>query len=300
MERLLGGIEAGGTKFVCAVGTGPEDVRAEIRYPTTTPEESITKALRFFQEVSTPAAPLSAVGVASFGPLDPDPLSPTFGHVTTTPKPGWAHADVVSPLRRALGVPVAFDTDVNGAALGEGRWGAARELRTFVYFTIGTGIGGGALAEGHLLHGMMHTEMGHIRIPHDLAADPFPGSCPYHGDCFEGLASGPALEARWGQSARTLPLDHPAWDLEAHYIALALVNVIPVLCPQRVILGGGVMEQQHLFPMIRQEVQSLLGGYLRVPAILTEIDTYIVPPSLGNRAGVLGALALAEGVLPGK
>lgn len=298
--RLLGGIEAGGTKFVCAVGTGPEDVRAEIRYLTTTPEASIAKALHFFQEVSTPGDPLSAVGVASFGPLDPDPLSPTFGYVTTTPKPGWAHADLVGPLRRALGVPVSFDTDVNGAVLGESRWGAAQGLHTFVYLTIGTGIGGGALAEGRLLHGLMHTEMGHIRIPHDLAADPFPGACPYHGDCFEGLACGPALEARWGQSAQTLSSDHPAWALEAHYIALALVDIILVLCPQRIVLGGGVMEQSQLFPMIRREVLDLLKGYLQVPAILTGMDAYIVPPGLGNRAGVLGALALAEGLLPGK
>ncbi len=300
MGRLLGGIEAGGTKFVCAVGTGPEDVRAEIRYLTTTPEESITKALRFFQEVSTPGDPLSAVGIASFGPVDPNPSSPTFGYVTTTPKPGWAHANLVGPLRQALGVPVAFDTDVNGAALGESRWGAAQGLHTFVYLTIGTGIGGGALVEGRLLHGLIHTEMGHIRIPHDRTADPFPGSCPYHGDCFEGLACGPALEARWGQPAQTLPSDHPAWALEAHYIALALVDIILVLCPQRIILGGGVMEQAQLFPMIRGEVLDLLKGYLQVPAILTGMDTYIVPPGLGNRAGVLGALALAEGMLPGK
>jgi len=291
---LFGGIEAGGTKFVCAVGSGPDDVRQEIRYSTTTPAESIGRAIAFFRDVRAQGATLRAVGIAAFGPLDPNPTSPTFGYITTTPKPGWAHADFVGPLRAALGLPVGFDTDVNGAALGEGKWGAAQGLDTFVYLTIGTGIGGGALAEGRLLHGLMHTELGHIRIPHDWGDDPFPGVCPYHGDCFEGLACGPAIEARWGQRAETLPPDHPAWALEARYIALALVNTLLSLCPQRIILGGGVMEQAHLFPLIRQEVVALLNGYVQVPAILRDIECYIVPPGLGNRAGVLGAIALAQ------
>ncbi len=291
---LFGGIEAGGTKFVCAVGSGPDDVRQEIRYSTTTPAESIGRAIAFFRDVRAQGATLRAVGIAAFGPLDPNPASPTFGYITTTPKPGWAHADFVGPLRAALGLPVGFDTDVNGAALGEGKWGAAQGLDTFVYLTIGTGIGGGALVEGRLLHGLMHTEMGHIRIPHDWGNDPFPGVCPYHGDCFEGLACGPAIEARWGQRAETLPPDHPAWALEARYIALALVNTLLSLCPQRIILGGGVMEQAHLFPLIRQEVVALLNGYVQVPAILRDIECYIVPPGLGNRAGVLGAIALAQ------
>jgi len=276
---LFGGIEAGGTKFVCAVGSGPDDVRQEIRYSTTTPAESIGRAIAFFRDVRAQGATLRAVGIAAFGPLDPNPASPTFGYITTTPKPGWAHADFVGPLR---------------AALGEGKWGAAQGLDTFVYLTIGTGIGGGALVEGRLLHGLMHTEMGHIRIPHDWGNDPFPGVCPYHGDCFEGLACGPAIEARWGQRAETLPPDHPAWALEARYIALALVNTLLSLCPQRIILGGGVMEQAHLFPLIRQEVVALLNGYVQVPAILRDIECYIVPPGLGNRAGVLGAIALAQ------
>jgi fructokinase len=292
--ELFGGIEAGGTKFVCALGTGPEDIRAEIRYPTALPEASIAKAIQFFRDALPQGATLRSVGIAAFGPLDPNPKSATFGYVTTTPKSGWAHTDFVGPIRNALGVPVGFDTDVNGAALGEGKWGAAQGLDTFMYLTVGTGIGGGAMVEGHLLHGLMHTEMGHVRIPHDKQADPFEGTCPYHGDCLEGLANGPAIEARWGQRGETLAPEHPAWALEAHYIALALVNYILTLCPQRIILGGGVMDQVQLFPMIRKDVQELLNGYLKVPAVMADIDTYIVPPALGNRAGVLGAIALAQ------
>lgn len=289
MSALYGGIEAGGTKFVCAVGAGPDDVRAEVRFPTTTPAETIGRAIAFFRQ----HRPLAAIGIGSFGPLDPDPASPTFGRITSTPKPSWAHTDVVGMIRRALNIPVGFDTDVNAAALGEHRWGAALGLSTFIYLTIGTGIGGGGMMNSRLMHGLIHPEMGHIRIPHDRAADPFDGSCPYHGDCLEGLAAGPALEQRWGQPPETLPADHPAWELEAHYLALALTNFICTLSPQRVVMGGGVMEQAQLFPLIRQKVQQLLNGYVQAPAILEEIDDYIVPPALGRRAGVLGAIALA-------
>ena len=290
---LWGGIEAGGTKFVCAVGTGPHDLRAEVRFPTTTPTETLGRAIRFFQQHQKEES-LAAVGIASFGPLDPHPDSPTFGYITTTPKPGWAHTDVAGTIRRALGVPVGFDTDVNGAALGEHRWGAAQGLDTFIYLTIGTGIGGGGMVNGKLLHGLIHPEMGHIRIPHDRNLDPYAGCCPYHGDCLEGLAAGPALEERWGQRAETLPADHPAWQLEAEYLALGLVNFICTLSPQRIIMGGGVMQQPHLLPLVRRRVQELLNGYLQVPMILERIDDYIVPPELGNRAGVLGAIALGQ------
>lgn len=290
---LWGGIEAGGTKFVCAVGTGPDDLRAEVRFPTTAPEETIGRAIEFFEEQSR-HEPLSAVGIASFGPVDPSPASRTFGYITTTPKLGWAHVDFAGTVRRALGVPVGFDTDVNVAALGEGRWGAAQGLDTYVYLTIGTGIGGGGVVDGRLLHGLVHPEMGHIPIPHDRESDPYPGGCPYHGDCLEGLATGPAIEERWGQRAETLPADHPAWPLEAHYLALGLASFICILSPQRIIMGGGVMRQEHLFPMIREEVKVILNGYIQSPAILEAIDSYIVPPSLGNRSGVLGAIALAQ------
>ena len=291
---VYGGIEAGGTKFVCAVGTGPDDLREELRFPTTSPEECIGKSVAFFREMAAKHGGLDAVGIASFGPLDPAPSSPTFGHITTTPKPGWAHTDLAGPGARALKVPVGFDTDVNGAALGEFRWGAAQGLDTFVYITVGTGIGGGAMVNGGLVHGLMHPEMGHVFPPHDRTEDPFEGTCPYHGDCLEGLASGPAIGRRWGARAETLPPDHPAWDLEAKYLAHGIVPQIYILSPQRVILGGGVMEQTHLFPKVRRHVGEILNGYIQARILLEDLDNYIVPPGLGNRAGVLGAVALAQ------
>ena len=290
---VYGGIEAGGTKFVCAVGTGPGDVRAEERFSTTTPDETIARAVRFFRAQAAGNAP-SAIGIASFGPIDPDPRSPRYGYITTTPKPGWAHTNLAGAVSDALGLPVAMDTDVNVAALGEHRWGAARGLDTFIYLTVGTGLGGGGMVNGALIHGLMHPEMGHIRVPHNWGVDPYPGYCPYHGDCLEGLAAGPALQGRWGQPAESLPSDHPAWALEAHYLALGLVNYICTLSPQRIIMGGGVMAQAHLFPLIRREVRTLLNGYVDAPAITEENDRFIVPPELGARAGVLGAIALAE------
>jgi fructokinase len=294
MTTLVGGIEAGGTKFVCAVGTGPDDVREELRYPTTTPQETIGRAVEFFRAQRQRFGELAAIGVASFGPVDPDPASVKYGYITTTPKAGWRDTDFAGVLQRALGLPVGFDTDVNVAALGEAEWGAARGLDSFLYLTVGTGIGGGGLVGGQLMHGLMHPEMGHIRIPRDPQADPYNGCCPFHGDCLEGLASGPAIEGRWGQSAANFPPDHPAWTLEANYLALALVNFVCTLSPQRMILGGGVMDQTQLFPLIRERVQQLLAGYIQVDAILRDIDRYIVPPGLGNRSGVLGAFALAQ------
>ncbi len=290
---LYGGIEAGGTKFVCAIGTGPHDIRAEIRFPTSVPADALKHAIAFFQEYQGDE-PLAAIGIASFGPVDPDPRSPTFGYITTTPKPGWAHTDFVGPLRSALGVPVGFDTDVNGAALGEHRWGAAQGVDTFVYLTIGTGLGGGGMVDGKLVHGMMHPEMGHMLVPHNWTEDPYGGYCPYHGDCWEGLAAGPALEGRWQTRAENLAPDHPAWALEAHYLALGIVNIICTLSPQRIILGGGVMDQQQLFPLIHAQVRAKLNGYIQAAPILHTIADYIVPPGLGNRAGVLGAIALAQ------
>jgi fructokinase len=291
---LWGGIEAGGTKFVCAVGSGPDDLRVEASFPTTTPGETLARAVGFFQQQQEQGGPLKAIGIGAFGPLDPNPASPTFGHITSTPKPGWAHTDFAGTIGRVLGVPVGFDTDVNAAALGEARWGAAQGLDTFVYLTVGTGIGGGGMVGGRLLHGLIHPEMGHILIPHDRDVDPYPGFCPFHGDCLEGLAAGPAIKDRWGQRGEALPAGHPAWPLEARYLALGLVNFICTFSPQRIILGGGVMQQSHLFPLIRREVQERLNGYLKAPAILDQIETYIVPPGLGRRSGVLGAIALAR------
>ncbi|GAP14967.1 fructokinase [Longilinea arvoryzae] len=290
----FGGVEAGGTKFVCIVTDEHAKILAETRFPTTQPEETLQKTADFFTHwMSEQRLTLEAIGVASFGPVDLNTASETWGFITSTPKPGWRNTPVTPVLEKALGVPVFFDTDVNGAALGEGRWGAAQGLSDFVYLTIGTGIGGGVVCAGKPLHGLVHPEMGHIYLPHDRQADPFDGCCPYHRDCFEGLASGPALNRRWGVPAEKLPPDHPAWELEAHIIALALSTFICTLSPQRIILGGGVMAQHQLFPMIRKQVVEILNGYVQSKTLLEETESYIVSPGLGNQAGSLGAIALA-------
>ncbi|HKP17170.1 MAG TPA: ROK family protein [Gaiellaceae bacterium] len=283
---MTGGIEAGGTKWTCAIGTGPNDLDLVETFATTTPAETIGHAVEFFER----AGPVDAIGIGCFGPVDVDAASPTWGYITSTPKPGWANTDVAPEIRRRLAVPVAFDTDVNAAALGEQRWGTARGLDTFCYITIGTGIGGGAVAGGRLVHGLLHPEFGHIRIPHDRAADPFAGACPYHGDCWEGLAAGPAIEARWGQRAEELLDRDDVWALEADYVALGIVCVTCVLSPQRVIVGGGVGSVPGLLDRVHPRVDALLNGYLDLPAP----EEYVVAPGLGPRSGVLGAIALAE------
>lgn len=290
--RLVGGIEAGGTKFVCAIGTGPDDVRAETRFATTDPVATLARAIEFFRSARR-ETPILALGIASFGPIELDPGAAAYGRITTTPKPGWANVDMVGTMQKALDVPVGFDTDVNAAALGEVRWGAGRGLDNVLYLTIGTGIGGGVVANGRVLRGLVHPDMGHIRIPHDWTDDPFRGVCPYHGDCLEGLASGPAIEARWGARGQTLAGEHPAWALESKYLGLAVANYILTLSPQRILLGGGVMQRASLFPQIRQTVETVLNGYVNAPQVRAEDREYIVPPGLGTRAGVLGALALA-------
>jgi len=287
---VYGGIETGGSKWRCAIGTGPDDLRATKTIRTTTPEETIRQVVEFFQE----QGPVAAIGIGSFGPVDAKPGSETWGHITSTPKSGWAHTDIAPKIRSLLAVPVAFDTDVGAAALGENRWGAARGLDTFCYITIGTGIGGGVMAHGALVHGLLHPEFGHLRIPHDLERDPFPGVCPYHGDCWEGLASGVAVETRWGQLGEELGDNEAVWALEAQYLALGLVSVICVLSPERIVLGGGVMNAPGLLPLVRREVGELLNGYLESAAVGTEIEGYLTLPALGSRAGVLGAIALAE------
>jgi fructokinase len=262
---LYGAIEAGGTKWVCAAGTGPDDLDAVV-IPTTTPDETIARAAEFFDRRG-----IAALGVGSFGPLDLE-----AGTITTTPKPGWAGTELVARLSERLAVPVTLDTDVNAAALGEQRWGAAQALHTFCYVTVGTGIGGGAMVEGRLLHGLEHPEFGHMRVPHDLQRDPFPGSCPYHGDCLEGLASGTALEARGERD----------WELEAEYLALGVVNIVALLSPQRVILGGGVLKAPGLLESVRARVPELASGYF--------VEPDVVVPALGDYSGVLGALELAR------
>jgi fructokinase len=281
---VFGGIESGGSKWECAVGTGPTDIRAYSTIPTTTPQETMGHVVDFFAR----EGPVDALGIGSFGPIDARAGSPTWGYVTTTPKPGWANTDVAQELRRRLDVSVAFDTDVNAAALGEHLWGAGRGLRSLWYVTVGSGIGGGAVVDGKILHGLSHPEFGHVRIPHDRAEDPFAGSCPFHGDCLEGLASGTALEARSGTPAHELD-DERAWQLEARYLALGLVAVVGVLSPERIIVGGGVAKRPGLLPLIHRELTTLMNGYLN----FEPPEDYISAPALGTRSGVLGAIALA-------
>ncbi|TWT59411.1 ROK family protein [Rubinisphaera italica] len=294
MKTLYGGIEAGGTKFVCAVGSGPGEIEAIERFPTTTPEETLRRTIDFFRHQQDAGHHFEAIGIASFGPVDPRPDSETFGYITATPKPNWSHTNFVGPISDAFGMPVAFDIDVNVAALGEHTWGSAIGLDTFIYMTIGTGIGGGGMINGELMHGLIHPEVGHIRIPHDLERDPFPGRCPYHGDCLEGLACGPAIEDRWKKKGFELPPDHPAWDLEAEYLAYAALNYICTVSPQKIIMGGGVMEQPKMHELIRKHVKRLLNDYIQSPTLIDGLDDFIVPPGLGNESGVLGAFALAK------
>jgi len=283
----FGAIEAGGTKFVCGIGNGAGEIEERIQFPTGRPAETLEQTLAFFR-----GKKVAAIGVGSFGPLDINRDSPTYGCVTTTPKPGWSGYDFVGTLRAAFDVPIGWDTDVNAAALGEATWGAAQGLDSCAYYTVGTGIGVGVYAEGRLVHGLVHPEAGHVLIRRH-PNDDFEGICPYHGDCLEGLAAGPALQARWQANGTELPADHPAWEREAYYLGHAIAGTILTLSPKKVILGGGVMKREHLYPMIREEVLKRLNGYVRSSAILNGIDEYIVPPGLGEHAGVIGALALA-------
>lgn len=291
-NRLYGGIEAGGTKFVCMIASSSRKICASARFPTTNPEETLEGALAFFKEHSR-KYPISALGIASFGPLDLDPESLTYGYITTTPKLPWSNTDIASILKTGLDVPVFLDTDVNAAALAEYVWGCERKFDPLLYITIGTGIGGGCVVRGKPIHGLIHPEMGHLRIPQNRETDPFEGICPFHNNCFEGLASGPAMQARWGLPAGKLSSDHPAWDLEALYIAYALVNLILSLSPRRIVLGGGVMNRVGLFPKIKETVKELLAGYLYPPAVLDQMDEIIIPPVLKEKSGIFGAIALA-------
>lgn len=292
IKKLYGGIEAGGTKFVCVVASGPGQVVDEIRYMTTMPKETMQRAIHFFEPFVS-SGQVSAIGVGSFGPVDLNPDSPTFGCITGTPKPGWSNTDVLGTLRRALQINIAFDMDVNTAALGEYLWGASKGYDPSLYLTIGTGIGGGYLINGRPLVGLLNLEMGHVRIPHNRELDPFLGSCPYHGDCFEGLASGPAIEKRLGITGAFVPQDDTFWDIEADYIASALMNYILTLSPKKIILGGGVMQREFLFAKVRRRVRELLNGYVSSKVVTENIEDYIVPPGLGSQSGSLGAIALA-------
>jgi fructokinase len=297
MKEYYGGIEAGGTKFVCVIANNPEDILEESRFSTTNPQETIEKTILFFEQaIQKHKIKLNTLGIGCFGPIDLDTDSPTYGYITTTPKPGWRDINLLQPIKDALNIPIAFDTDVNGAAIGEGKWGAAQNLDDFLYFTIGTGIGGGAIINNKPLHGLIHPEMGHIRLNQDISKDAYTGKCPFHHNCFEGLASGPAIKGRWGSSAENLDDHHPAWILEADYIAQAMSTYICSFSPKKIILGGGVMQKKQLFPMIHKQTQQYLNGYVQSEMIFARMDEYIVPPGLGNQSGMLGAIALAQSI----
>jgi fructokinase len=303
-DVLVGGIEAGGTKFVCAVGRGPEDVRRpENRMSFNTgqdPAKLLSSVVEWFESREKAVGKLAAIGVASFGPVDLDESSRTYGYITSTPKEGWNNTNVLGPIRDKFpGLPIGFDTDVNGAALGEHVWGAAVGLGDFVYITMGTGIGAGGMTRGQLLHGLVHPEIGHLRIPR-LPGDTFAGNCWYHGDCWEGLCSGPSLEKRTGMRAEHLPPDHEAWGQLAKYVGVALANLVCTLSPKRIIIGGSVRKAGHFgearfFERVRVETRAWLNKYVSSPWILTDkINDYIVPPKLGDDAGVCGAIALGQ------
>lgn len=291
-ERLYGCIEAGGTKFVVGVVAAPDDIRETERFDTTTPDETIGSVIAWLKDAQGRHGALAAIGIASFGPLELERRAANWGHITATTKPNWSDSDFGGRVARKLGLPVGFDTDVNGAALAESRWGASQNQRACVYVTIGTGIGGGAIIDGKPLHGLSHPEMGHIRPqrhPDDMG---FAGICPFHGDCLEGLASGPAIKARWGASLSELPADHPGHEVIAWYLAQMAVTLQSIMEPGRIILGGGVTGTPGLIQRVKRHAAELGKGYFR-----GNPDEIIVPPGLGDRAGLLGGLALAMDVI---
>jgi len=292
-NKLFAGVEMGGTKCVCILGTGPDDIRAMERLPTRTYEETLRDIEGILERWRNQYGKIRALGVASFGPLDLRTQSHTYGFVTSTAKAGWRNSDVARRLERSFGLPVGFDTDVNGAALAEGRWGAAVGLTDFAYVTVGTGIGVGTVVGGKTVFGLNHTELGHIRVAR-RAGDKFAGICTFHGDCVEGLASGPAIEARAGMPAPKLAADHPVWDFVAHDLGQLLHTMVLTTAPQRIFLGGGVLSaQSHLFERIQQELSRSLNRYIETEELEAGIEQYIVPPGLGTMSGPLGALALA-------
>lgn len=302
-DILVGAIEAGGTKFVCAVGTNPQDL-SRIEFPTGgNPAQVLAEVTGWLSAQQRLRGTLQAIGIGSFGPIDLHRESHTYGYVTSTPKPGWSNTDILGAVKKSFpDIPVAFDTDVNAAALGEYRWGCGAGLRDFVYITIGTGIGAGGMVAGQLMHGLVHPEMGHMRLPR-IQGDTFAGICPFHGGCWEGLCSGTAIFKRTGMPADLLPPDHTAWTFETSYIALAIANIVCVLSPQRIIIGGSVRKagrlgQERFFQMIREGVQVNLNGYIVSPTLQEEIDSFIVEPLLGDDAGVCGAMALAQRAIP--
>jgi fructokinase len=283
---IYGGIEAGGTKMICVIGDENGRILDRMQIPTKTPGETMPIMIDYFK-----GKDIKALGIACFGPIDLNRDSKTYGYITSTPKLAWKNYDIVGAFKKELGVPIGFDTDVNGSLLGEITWGCAKGLTDALYLTIGTGVGGGVMAGGKLLHGMLHPELGHIKMA-VADGDTYKGKCPYHGTCFEGMAAGPAIEDRWGKKAVELADDDKVWDLESTYIAQALCTYILTLSPQIIILGGGVMHQEQLFPLIRKKVLEQLNGYVLTKE-LADIDNYIVPASLNDDQGIMGSIKLA-------
>lgn len=288
----LGALEAGGTKMVCAIGDETGKIEERISIPTKTPQETIPLLIDFYQKRG-----IDALGIGCFGPLELNPQSEKYGYITTTTKEAWRNFDFLGSMKRALKCPVGFDTDVNGSVLGEVTFGQAKGKSCVLYLTIGTGVGAGIYIEGKLLHGMLHPEAGHVLIT-KRKSDTYKGKCPYHKNCLEGLAAGPAIEGRFGKKAVELADVKEVWDLEADYIAQALTGYILTLSPEMLILGGGVMHQEQLFPLIRQKVTEYLGGYVNTEE-LKDMDHYIVPASLNDDQGIMGCLELARRELEG-
>lgn len=285
---IIAAVEAGGTKFICGIGTEDGKVIDRVSFPTTTPEETMKKIIEYFNDKE-----FNVMGVGSFGPIDPVKGSETYGYITKTPKPYWSNYDMIGELKKHYNVPIEFDTDVNGAALAESWWGAGKGLKNVLYITVGTGIGAGAVVDGKMVQGLTHPEMGHIYLKRHKD-DNFEGRCPFHKDCLEGMAAGPAIEDRWGEKGHLLVDKNEVWEMEAFYLAQALVSYILILSPQKIIMGGGVMKQKQLFPLIRKNVKELLNGYVQKNEILEVIDDYIVYPGLGDEAGFVGSIALGK------
>ena len=287
IKMIFGALEAGGTKMVCAIGNENGTILDQVSIPTLEPKDTIPKIISWFSDKN-----IAALGIGSFGPVDVNPESKSYGFILDTPKLAWKQFDLVGSIQKELNVPIGLDTDVNGSCLGEMTFGCAKGLDCVIYLTIGTGIGAGIGINGRLLHGMLHPEAGHILMaPHPN--DNYQGKCPYHGTCLEGMAAGPAIEDRWGKKAYELVDKQEVWEIEAYYIAQALANYILTLSPQKIILGGGVMHQEQLFPMIRSMVTKLLAGYLNTKE-LANMDEYIVPSSLQDNQGIMGCIQLAK------
>ena len=295
-ERLIGAIEAGGTKFVAGLAREDGTLLAQARIPTETPATCFPALAAFFSNAAAAHGPIAAFGVASFGPIEIDPTSSNYGRFTTTPKPGWAGARFHDVLGQ-FGAPIVVDTDVNGAALGEWQAGAGQGCTTLAYTTIGTGVGSGVLRNGQSLMGFSHFESGHIPVPHDLASDPYPGFCPFHGDCLEGLAAGPAIKARWGMSLSELAGPHDKIELIAGYIAQLAISLVLLHMPDRLIFGGGVMKAPGLIEALRRTTEAKLAGYIKAPQLDPGLERYIVGPGLGDQAGITGAIALGRRAL---